>query len=236
MSQPSGMARWRCRLVPLGWLLAFAAVSQRRNFAIPSRVAARSFYGDSIPMPPPGHPDYPAGVGNVQPFANQNGGVDDTIAPPRIYMYGPSSNPLAGRYAVDCAAWNDADGARKAEMVEKVLAVLNKNGFVVLENMVPPEAQLQMEAAATQLSSRAFAGTFGVLRFLQIGDQLGAGLLVSLATLPKTEDTNAMSCLIVSQNHTVPPGASEAIEHFQQMPSGYFTSPLRADRSQATLS
>ena len=37
-----------------------------------------SFYGDSIPMPPPGHPDHPVGA-EVQPFANQNGGIDDTL-------------------------------------------------------------------------------------------------------------------------------------------------------------
>ena len=57
-----------------------------RHWKAHGRVPAlRSFYGDSVPVPPPGHPDYPVGA-EVQPFANQNGGVDDTIAPPRLYM------------------------------------------------------------------------------------------------------------------------------------------------------
>mmetsp|Transcript_24671 Transcript_24671/g.55612 ORF Transcript_24671/g.55612 Transcript_24671/m.55612 type:complete len:412 (-) Transcript_24671:10-1245(-) len=128
----------------------------------------RSFYGDSVPVPPPGHPDHPVGA-EVQPFANQNGGVDDTIAPPRVYMYGPAASPLARAYAVDCSAWHTAQG-EQSELVEQVLTVLRRNGFVVLEGMVPPSEQLAMEAAA--------------------------------------------------------------MRHFEQLPSGYFTSPLRADRSQ----
>eukprot|EP00435_Cladocopium_sp_Y103_P057557 s753_g19.t2 len=128
-----------------------------------------SFYGDSIPMPPPGHPDHPVGA-EVQPFANQNGGIDDTLGPPKIYMYGPAASPLGRSYAVDCNLWHSADTMERQQLVDRVLETLRRNGFVVLENMVPPEEQFSMEAAA--------------------------------------------------------------IRHFEQLPEGYFTSPLRADRSQ----
>ena len=107
----------------------------------------RSFYGDSIPMPPPGHPDHPVGA-EVQPFANQNGGVDDTLGPPKIYMYGPAASPLGRAYAVDCQRWHALEKAQQAQKVDEVLQVLRRNGFVVLENMVPKEGQEAMEAEA----------------------------------------------------------------------------------------
>lgn len=120
-------------------------------------------------MPPPGHPDHPVGA-EVQPFANQNGGIDDTLGPPKIYMYGPAASPLGRSYAVDCNLWHSADRMERQQLVDRVLETLRRNGFVVLENMVPPQEQFSMEGAA--------------------------------------------------------------IRHFEQLPEGYFTSPLRADRSQ----
>ena len=128
-------------------------------------------------MPPPGHPDHPVGAEvawiegieafngfckgclspfgtaqraatEVQPFANQNGGVDDTLGPPKIYMYGPAASPLGRAYAVDCDQWHALEAAQQAQKVDEVLQVLQKNGFVVLENMVPKEGQEQMEAEA----------------------------------------------------------------------------------------
>ncbi|CAK9034914.1 unnamed protein product [Durusdinium trenchii] len=110
---------------------------------------AKSFYGDSIPMPPPGHPDHPQGV-EVQPFANQNGGVDDTLGPPKVYMYGPAASPLGRSYAVDCSHWSELGSSQQADLVDEVLEVLRRNGFVVLEGMVPADEQLAMEEAAKQ--------------------------------------------------------------------------------------
>lgn len=132
---------------------------------------ATTFYGQSVPVAPPGHPDYPGD--EVKPFANQNGGVDyDAVPPPRLYMYGPAASPLAREFLVDCSAWHSApeDGPVRRDLVEQVLAMLRKYGFAVAEGMVPPEAQAAMEIAA--------------------------------------------------------------IRYFDDMPSGFFTSPLRADRKQ----
>ncbi|CAE7655724.1 unnamed protein product [Symbiodinium pilosum] len=147
-----------------------------RHWKAHGRVPAlRSFYGDSVPVPPPGHPDYPVGA-EVQPFANQNGGVDDTIAPPRLYMshsctWEVFAQPSLGLGLKETGmVQRQASGPEKQQLVDQVLAVLRKNGFAVLEGMVPADEQLAMEAAA--------------------------------------------------------------IRHFEGLPKGYFTSPLRADRSQ----
>lgn len=85
-------------------------------------------------------------------------------------MYGPAASPLARGYAVDCSAWHTSGSAEREQLVDQVLTVLRKNGFAVLEGMVPAAEQLAMEAAA--------------------------------------------------------------VRHFETLPEGYFTSPLRADRSQ----
>jgi len=179
-SLSSGAMRFRWFRAWPAWLLFLGSLTWRqagfvpRKGPVPGRSrrgpgGLRSFYGDSIPVPPPGHPDHPAGA-EVQPFANQNGGVDDTIAPPRLYMYGPAASPLARGYAVDCSAWHTSGSAEREQLVDQVLTVLRKNGFAVLEGMVPAAEQLAMEAAA--------------------------------------------------------------VRHFETLPEGYFTSPLRADRSQ----
>merc|ERR1719198_380677 len=109
----------------------------------------------------------------VQPFANQNGGVDtDAMPPPRIYTHGPLSSPLARNFIVDCSGWYSAPegGHARRELVEQVLGVLKRNGFVVVEGMLPPDEQKALEAAA--------------------------------------------------------------MYHFDHMPPGLWTSPLRADRAQ----
>ncbi|CAE7786086.1 unnamed protein product [Symbiodinium sp. CCMP2592] len=213
------MRRWR---VWPAWLLFLGSLTwpsqrdvegqagfvQPRKGPVPGRSrrgpgGLRSFYGDSIPVPPPGHPDHPVGA-EVQPFANQNGGVDDTIAPPRLYMLHAcvwhttfngaqvwsSGKPARARLrgGLQCMAhfWECTAGAAGGpgwwglplpladpcppEHGWQVLTVLRKNGFAVLEGMVPAAEQLAMEAAA--------------------------------------------------------------VRHFETLPEGYFTSPLRADRSQ----
>ncbi|CAK9034937.1 unnamed protein product, partial [Durusdinium trenchii] len=93
-----------------------------------------------------------------------------TLRPPKVYMYGPAASPLGRSYAVDCSHWSELGSSQQADLVDEVLEVLRRNGFVVLEGMVPADEQLAMEEAAKQ--------------------------------------------------------------HFEKLPEGYFTSPLRAERSQ----
>lgn len=151
-----------CRPVPLRVLPGSRKLLRgvRRNSAF-----------NFAPVAPPGHPDYPGE--EVKPFANQNGGVDvEALPPPRLFSYGPCASPVARDFVVDCAGWHSAaEGSRdRRDLVEQVLTVLRKYGFVVAEGMVPPEGQRFLEATA--------------------------------------------------------------IRHFDEMPPGFFTSPLRAERKQ----
>eukprot|EP00930_Biecheleria_cincta_P062014 TRINITY_DN47530_c0_g1_i1.p1 TRINITY_DN47530_c0_g1~~TRINITY_DN47530_c0_g1_i1.p1 ORF type:complete len:420 (-),score=51.57 TRINITY_DN47530_c0_g1_i1:32-1291(-) len=186
MSARHGLGRWLPIAVGIGLLILegrprwrsaqgssdralTAPLRAMRQHARKASVARPSFYGESVPMAPPGHPDY---VEQVQPFANQNGGNDDTLPPPRLYLYGPTASESAREFIVDCSGWNAApEGSpERAELVEKVLAVLRRNGFAVAEGMLPADKQLEMEQAA--------------------------------------------------------------IDHFDNLPDGWFTSPLRAARTQ----
>jgi len=122
---------------------------RRRRTGVTSRP---SLFGSSMPVPPPGHPDYPGA--EVQPFANQNGGVDvDTAPPPRLYMYGPAASPTAKQFSVDCSAWHkeDANSGVRSKLVQEVLTVLKKYGFVVAEGMVPAEGQRFLEEEAIRM-------------------------------------------------------------------------------------
>ena len=70
--------------------------------------------------------------------------------PPKVYMYGPAASPLGRSYAVDCSHWSELGSSQQADLVDEVLEVLRRNGFVVLEGMVPADEQLAMEEAAKQ--------------------------------------------------------------------------------------
>eukprot|EP00929_Paragymnodinium_shiwhaense_P076024 TRINITY_DN38994_c0_g1_i1.p1 TRINITY_DN38994_c0_g1~~TRINITY_DN38994_c0_g1_i1.p1 ORF type:complete len:476 (+),score=62.28 TRINITY_DN38994_c0_g1_i1:57-1484(+) len=123
------------------------------------------------PIPPPDHPDHPGP--HVQPFAEQNGGVDEEgLPPPRVYSHGLCGSTLAYEFVVDGRGFHEAapGSQERAEIVEKTLAVLRSNGFAIVEGMLPLDAQRALEA--------------------------------------------------------------DAVEHWNQMPAGFMTQPLRASRSQ----
>ena len=86
----------------------------------------------------------------LKPFGD--GGAENETSPrrPKLYTHGPCQSPYAAQFVVPCAGYEDADESLQRELALEGLEKMRRNGFVVLESLLPSDwvRKLEMEAEA----------------------------------------------------------------------------------------
>lgn len=84
----------------------------------------------------------------LKPFGD--GGAENETSPrrPKLYTNGPCRSAAAAQFVVPCLGFEDADEAEQRRMATEALEKMRRNGFVVLESLLPTEWVRKLEAEA----------------------------------------------------------------------------------------
>eukprot|EP00435_Cladocopium_sp_Y103_P012901 s836_g3.t1 len=84
----------------------------------------------------------------LKPFGD--GGAENETSPrrPKLYTHGPCRSAAAAQFVVPCLGFEDADEAEQRRMAMEALEKMRRNGFVVLESLLPTEWVRKLEAEA----------------------------------------------------------------------------------------